>query len=54
MKDYQKVVNDNKEGLASGDQEATQQSAQAIATASSKFSTEFDATVDQINSKLRE
>ena len=54
MKDYQKVVNDNKEGLSSGDQEATQQSAQAIATASSKFSTEFDATVDQINSKLRE
>jgi hypothetical protein len=54
MKDYQKTVNDNKEGLASGDQEATQKSAQAIATASSKFSTEFDQTVNEINSKLRE
>jgi hypothetical protein len=54
MKDYQKIVNDNKEGLTSGEQDQTQQSAQAIATASSKFSTEFDATVDQINSKLRE
>ena len=54
MRDYQKIVNDNKEGLTSGEQESTQQSAQAIATASSKFSTEFDSTVDQINSKLRE
>jgi hypothetical protein len=54
MKDYQKIVNDNKEGLASGEQDETQQSAQAIATASSKFSTEFDSTVNEINSKLRE
>jgi len=54
MKDYQKIVSDNKEGLSSGEQEATQQSAQAIATASSKFSTEFDTTVNQINSKLKE
>jgi hypothetical protein len=54
MKDYQKVVNDNKQGLASGEQDATQQSAQVIATASSKFSTEFDSTVNQINTKLRE
>ena len=54
MKDYQKTVNENKDGLTSGEQEQTQQSAQAIATASRTFSTEFDATVDQINSKLRE
>ena len=54
MKSYQKTVSDNKEGLTSGEQESTQESAQAIATASSKFSTEFDATVNQINSKLRE
>jgi hypothetical protein len=54
MKDYQKTVNDNKEGLASGDQAATQKSAQAIATASSQFSTTFDQTVNEINSKLRE
>jgi len=54
MKSYQKTVNDNKEGLTSGDQEATQKSAQAIASASSQFSTQFDSTVDQINSKLKE
>jgi len=53
MRDYQKIVNDNKTGLTSGEKDQTQQSAQAIATASSKFSTEFDGTVDQINSKLR-
>jgi hypothetical protein len=54
LRDYQKVVNDNKEGLTSGEQSSTQESAQAIATASQKFSTDFDQTVDQINSKLRE
>jgi len=53
MRDYQKVVNDNKAGLTSGEQSETQEAAQSIATASSKFSTEFDQTVDQINSKLR-
>jgi hypothetical protein len=54
MEQYQKTVNDNKEGLTSGEQAETQQAAQAIATASSQFSTQFDQTVDQINSKLRE
>src|SRR4051812_19095319 len=54
MTSYQKTVNDNKAGLTSGDQAATQKSAQAIATASSQFSTQFDSTVDQINSKLKE
>jgi hypothetical protein len=53
MRDYQKTVNDNKDGLTSGEQSATQESAQAIATASQKFSTEFDQTVNDINSKLR-
>ena len=50
LRDYQKVVNDNKEGLTSGDQKA----AQEFASASTKFSTEFDQTVNQINSKLRD
>ena len=54
MQDYQKTVNENKEGLTTGEQEETQSSAQAIATASQKFSTNFDQTVDQINSKLKE
>jgi hypothetical protein len=54
MKDYQKIVDDNKDGLASGDQAATQKSAQAIASASSKFSTDFDTTVNQINTKLKQ
>ena len=54
MENYQKTVNDNKAGLTSGEQEETQKAAQAIATASSQFSTDFDATVNQINSKLRE
>ena len=54
MEDYQKTVNDNKEGLTSGEQEETQKAAQAIATASSQFSTTFDSTVNSINSKLRE
>ena len=54
MRDYQKVLNDNKDGLTSGDQAQTQQSAQAIATESSQFQTEFGNTVSQINNKLRE
>lgn len=54
LRDYQKVVNDNKEGLTSGEQAATQESAQTIGTASQKFSTDFDQTVDQINSKLKQ
>jgi uncharacterized phage infection (PIP) family protein YhgE len=54
MKDYQKVLTDNKAGLTSGDQAQTQESAQAIATASSSFQSEFGSTVNQINSKLRE
>jgi len=54
MQEYQKVLTDNKEGLTSGDQAQTQESAQAIATASSQFQSEFGSTVNQINSKLRE
>ena len=54
MKDYQKVVNDNKEALGSGDPAATQEAAQTIATASTKFSTDFDSTVNAINTKLKE
>ena len=54
MKEYQQTVNENKEGLTSGEQAATQKSAQAIATASQQFSTEFDQTVNAINQKLRE
>jgi len=54
MKEYQTVLNDNKEGLTSGDQAQTQESAQAIATASSSFQSEFGSTVTQINTKLRE
>ena len=54
MREYQKTVNENKEGLTSGEQSATQESAQAIATASQQFSTEFDQTVNAINQKLRD
>ena len=54
MKEYQTVLKDNKEGLTSGDQAQTQESAQAIATASSSFQSEFGSTVTQINTKLRE
>lgn len=54
MRDYQKAVNGAKGGLASGDKAQAQQSAQKIATASSQFSQTFDATINEINTKLKQ
>jgi hypothetical protein len=50
LRDYQSAVNKSAEGIASGDQAA----AREFSTASTKFSTEFDQTVNAINKKLRE
>jgi hypothetical protein len=50
LRDYQSTLNENKDAIASGDQQA----AQKFSTESSKFASQFDATVNEINTKLRQ
>jgi ABC-type transporter Mla subunit MlaD len=50
VRDFQKVLSENKDAIASGDAQA----AQKFSTAASQFGSEFDATVNQINTKLRQ
>jgi len=52
LEDYKKVLEDNIEGLGGGDQAQVREAASAIGEASSKFSTTFDATINDINAKL--
>ena len=54
LRDYDTVLTENKDGLASGEQTEIRSSAQAIATGSTAFSRSFDSTIDAINKKLRE
>ena len=52
LEDYEKVLEDNIEGLGDGDQDEVREAAGAIGKASSKFSTTFDGTIKDINAKL--
>jgi len=52
LEDYKKVLEDNIEGLGGGDQDQVREAASAIGQASSKFSTTFDGTINDINAKL--
>ena len=52
LEDYKKVLEDNIEGLGGGDQAQVREAASAIGQASSKFSTTFDGTINDINAKL--
>ncbi|MEK6328832.1 MAG: hypothetical protein AABM66_15115 [Actinomycetota bacterium] len=52
LEDYKKVLEDNIDGLGGGDQDKVREAAGAIGQASSKFSTTFDGTINDINAKL--
>lgn len=52
LEDYKTVLEDNIDGLGGGDQAAVRKAAGAIGQASSKFSTTFDGTINDINEKL--
>jgi len=52
LEDYEKVLQENIDGLGGGDQVEVRKAAGAIGQASSTFSTTFDRTIKDINAKL--